>query len=152
MYFILLLLWIIFNARVTAEIIILGMGICALLYWFMCKFMGFSVAEDKRLYRKSFRFLRFIGILVLEISKSNMCVIKFLLLPKNDMTPVIVRFKSELKTDFARVLLANCITLTPGTYTVMLEGDTYTVHALDKSIAAGIENSIFVQQLIKLEG
>ena len=34
-----------------------------------------------------------------------------------------------------RVLLANSITLTPGTITVSLEDDTYVVHALDKDFA-----------------
>ena len=48
-------------------------------------------------------------------------------------------------------MLANSITLTPGTITVSLEGDTYCVHCLDKSMAEGIESSIFVQKLHRIE-
>ena len=35
------------------------------------------------------------------------------------------------------------LTLTPGTYTVKLEGDEYAVHALDESFQPGIEYNEF---------
>ena len=57
----------------------------------------------------------------------------------------------KLRTNAARVLLANSITLTPGTITVSQEGDEYVVHCLDKSFAEGLDNSIFVTLLQKLE-
>ena len=57
-----------------------------------------------------------------------------------------------LKTDTARVVLANSITLTPGTITVTLEGDEFVVHCLDKELADGIENSVFVALLRRMEG
>ena len=65
--------------------------------------------------------------------------------------PVIIHFKTDLKSRTARVLLANSITLTPGTITVSLEDDVYTVHCLDKSLAEGIDSSVFVKLLKKLE-
>ena len=37
------------------------------------------------------------------------------------------------------------------TYTVALEDNKYTIHALDKSFTEGIEESVFVKQLRKLE-
>ncbi len=51
--------------------------------------------------------------------------------------PALVRFKTDLKTKQARVVLANSITLTPGTITVTLEEDEYVVHCLDKELAEG---------------
>ena len=65
--------------------------------------------------------------------------------------PVLVTFQTKIKSPFLRVLLANSITLTPGTITVSLEDDTYVVHALDKDFAEGIENSVFVRMLEKAE-
>ena len=63
----------------------------------------------------------------------------------------MVRFKTDLKTTPARIMLANCITLTPGTITVSLEENEYVVHCLDKSLAEGINSSIFVTLLKELE-
>ena len=65
--------------------------------------------------------------------------------------PTFRTFQMDFKTETARVALANSITLTPGTYTVSLEENVYTIHALDRSFAEGIEESVFVKQLKKLE-
>ena len=71
--------------------------------------------------------------------------------PAYDLEPVLVRFKTDLKTKEAKVVLANSITLTPGTITVMLEDDEFVVHCLDKELAEGMNHSIFVELLGKLE-
>lgn len=63
----------------------------------------------------------------------------------------MVKFKTNLKTRPGRILLANSITLTPGTITVSLSDDEYVVHCLDKSLAQGIDSSIFVELLEKME-
>ncbi len=65
--------------------------------------------------------------------------------------PAIVHFQTDLKTTFARVLLANSITLTPGTITVSLKDNIYTVHCLDKELAMGIDSSVFVKLLERIE-
>ena len=67
------------------------------------------------------------------------------------MDPVIVRFQTDLKSDAAKVALANSITLTPGTITIGLEGDELIVHALDAELIEGIDESVFVRLLRKME-
>ena len=64
---------------------------------------------------------------------------------------MIVRFRVPLKRSFTRMLLANSITLTPGTVTVDVEAGEYTVHCLDRSLAEGMEDSVFVRQLLRME-
>ena len=90
-------------------------------------------------------------VLVREIVKANYAVMKLILSSRYEIEPVIVKFKTDLKTTPARILLANSITLTPGTITVSLEGDEYVVHCLDKELAKGINSSIFVTLLSRLE-
>ena len=87
----------------------------------------------------------------MEILKANIGVMQLILSPKMEVEPKLVRFRTDLKTDLARVILANSITLTPGTITVTLEGDEYLVHCLDKSMAEGMDDSIFVYLLHQLE-
>jgi multicomponent Na+:H+ antiporter subunit E len=50
---------------------------------------------------------------------------------RGDINPRIVHFRTRLKSDLARVILANSITLTPGTITVHLDDDHLIVHWLD---------------------
>ena len=46
------------------------------------------------------------------------------------INPKVVKIKTKLKSKFARALLANSITLTPGTVTVDLHEDELLVHWL----------------------
>ena len=95
--------------------------------------------------------IAYLLILIWEIIKANIQVIKITLAKKLEFEPCIVYFKTDLKEPFTKVLLANSITLTPGTITVSLEDDVYCIHCLDKSMGEGIENSIFVKKLRKIE-
>ncbi|GAH60549.1 unnamed protein product [marine sediment metagenome] len=45
--------------------------------------------------------------------------------------PRVVHFRTRLKSELARVVLANSITLTPGTLTLDLDNDHLIVHWLD---------------------
>ncbi len=47
--------------------------------------------------------------------------------------PRVVHFRTRLKSDIARVALANSITLTPGTIVLALDDDHLIVHWLDAS-------------------
>lgn len=151
MFIIFFLIWIIFNGQFTLEIAAFGVVIAGLIYWFMCKFLNYNPKTDLILCKKLFQILYYVFILVKEIIKANFAVIKMIMSSKYEIEPAVVKFKTDLKTSTARILLANSITLTPGTITVSLENDEYVVHCLDKSLAEGISSSIFVTLLRKLE-
>ena len=151
MYLIFFLIWIIFNGQFTLEIAAFGVVIAGLVYWFICKFLNYSPKTDIALAKKLFEVLHYIFVLIVEIMKANFAVVKMIMSSKYEIEPVVVKFKTNLKTRPARILLANSITLTPGTITVSLSDDEYVVHCLDKSIAQGIDSSIFVELLEKME-
>ncbi|MDD2954821.1 MAG: Na+/H+ antiporter subunit E [Oscillospiraceae bacterium] len=151
MFILFFVLWIIFNGKVTVEICIFGLVISAALYWFTCKVMGYSPRYDLNAARLILRLIRYGFTLLWEILKANAQVMKIVLSPKPIVEPKLVRFRSPLKTEMARVALANAITITPGTITVSLEDDEFTVHALDSSFAQGIEDLVFQKQLKEME-
>lgn len=151
MYLIFFLIWIIFNGQFTWEIAAFGVVISAAMYWFICKFMNYKPRMDVLLCKKFFLIVQYIFVLIKEIIKANFAVIRMILSSRYELEPVIVRFRTDLKTMPARILLANSITLTPGTITVSLEGNEYVVHCLDKELAKGINNSLFVTLLKRLE-
>lgn len=151
MYILLFLLWMIFNANITLEIVIFGLVIAAAVYFFMCRFMDFSIQKDISMMKKSGLFLLFVGTLLWEIMKANGATIKMILSNRYETEPCIVRFTSNLKTKTARVLLANSITLTPGTITVELEDNEYVVHCLDKDFSTGMADSRIAKILERME-
>ena len=144
--------WMILNGKVTAEICIFGVLISAALFYFMCRYMEYSLKKELLLFRLIPLFIHYFGVLVKEIVKANVCVLKIILSPELQPEPAFVYFDTDFKTGLARVLLANSITLTPGTITVSVEDDRFCVHCLDKELAEGMETSIFVKLLKEMEG
>lgn len=151
MYILFFLLWIIFNGQLTLEIALFGVVIAGLMYFFICKFMDFGVRKDVALIKETGYAVGYIGVLLLEIVRANMATIRLIMSSKYVIEPVLVHFKSDLKTRTAKTILANSITLTPGTITVSLEEDEFVIHCLDKDFAQGLENSSFVRLLRKME-
>lgn len=151
MYVLIFLLWIVFNGNITLEILLFGLVLSAAVYAFTCKFLDWSLKKDLIWLKRSGLFLHYIVVLIMEIAKANFATIRITFLAKYVKEPVLVTFQTTIKGKFLRVLLANSITLTPGTITVSLEDDVYVVHCLDKDFAQGMENSIFVRLLEKME-
>lgn len=151
MYLIFFLIWVIFNGQFTPEIAVFGLIIAGLMYAFICKFMGYKPRADIIMAKKFFYLIQYVFILIKEIVKANFAVIRMITSSRYELEPAVVRFKTDLKSAPARIMLANSITLTPGTITVSLTGDEYVVHCLDKSLAEGINSSIFVTLLRRLE-
>lgn len=151
MYALYFLLWIIFNGQITLEICIFGVIIAAAIFAFTCKFMDYSVEKEKHNIMNFFRGIHYIFTLIIEIFKANVTVVGMILSEREEVDPVIVEFETDLQTPAARAFLANAITLTPGTITVSLEENQYTVHCLDESLAEGIDELIFQDLLAEME-
>lgn len=151
MYLLFFLFWVIFNGQLTLEIGIIGIFVAALLYAFICKFMGWSPKKDFLMMQYTGFMFCYLFVLIWEIIKANMDTVKMIFTSRYEREPVLVTFHTALKSPVLRVILANSITLTPGTITVSLEGDTFVVHALDKDFVEGIEDSVFVRWLQRAE-
>lgn len=145
------LVWVIFNGKITLEIALFGVVIAGAMFAFMCKFMGHSLKKELRFYKKIPVFMQYLYYLVKEIVLANLVVSRMILTRKEQMEPVLVHVHTTLKSETTRMLLANSITLTPGTITVSITDGELLVHCLDKSLADGMEDSVFVRILHKLE-
>lgn len=151
MYFLLVLFWIILNGKITTEIFVLGLLIAAAVYAFACRFMDFCWEKEKNFWKHLWWVFCYIAILIKEIAVANLAVLKIILTPGKKVHPVLVSFEAPLKSELLKVVLADSITLTPGTITVRLNEKGYVVHCLDESMAAGLNDSVFVKQLKKWE-
>lgn len=76
--------------------------------------------------------LLYIVKFVWEMIKANVNVAAIVLHPKRPIKPGIIKIRTGLKTDAALTILANSITLTPGTFTVDIDpaGQELYIHCL----------------------
>ena len=145
------LAWVIFNGNLTVEIAAFGVVIALGMFAFICKFMDYSIQKELHFYKLIPAFFQYSFLLVKEIVQANLIVSRMILSRKEIVEPVLVHVHTNLKTETARVILANSITLTPGTITVSMTDEDLLVHCLDKSLAEGMEDSAFVRLLEKME-
>jgi len=71
---------------------------------------------------------RFLAHLFYEIILANLKV--FLLVISGRIKPGIIAFDGEVEDDMEVVMLSNSITLTPGTFTIFVDGRRLYVHTL----------------------
>lgn len=151
MLLVLLALWILFNGRLTLEVFLIGLMLSSALTWFCWKFLDYSPRMEKGAYKLFAGVLGYLWLLLCEIVKSNLAMMKYIYGGKRELKPKLVTFHTPLKSQLARNVLSNSITLTPGTITAMQEGQKLTVHCLDEAMAEGVEDQAFQQKLMKLE-
>ena len=145
--------WVIFNGKFTLEIAIFGAGFAIAIYIFAIKVLGYSAKKDLHVFKNFGKILKYLAVLLWEIIKANIGIMKYVIKPGKNISPQMVYFKSGLQGDVATTALANSITITPGTITVWVddENDIFCVHAFDKSMAEGLNESTFVKQLKRME-
>jgi len=156
MIILLFLLWVMLNGRFSADagmlqILIVGVAVAGFAYWFAHKALGYTIKAELNILKKSPILIAYFFLLIKEIIIANFQMIKIVLNKNFEIHPVLVKIKVPLKTRLARVILANSITLTPGTITAEVQDDKFIIHCVDTSFSEGIENSSFVKMLERLE-
>ena len=145
------LFWIILNGRVTTEILCFGIAISLSLYLFSWKYLGYSLRHEKILFRNLPFIVTFLLVLIKEVFVSTIVMAGFIFNVKYLPEPVIVYFSTPIRSRFLQVILANSISLTPGTITLRLRDGEFQVHCYDKTMARGINDSTLVRLLSKME-
>ena len=78
------------------------------------------------------RYMPYWPWLTVEIVKSSIDVARRVLSPTMPVSPTVFEVRASQRTVVGRVVLANSITLTPGTVTLDVDGDRLKVHALSR--------------------
>lgn len=89
--------------------------------------------------------------LVWEIVKSAWGVTRVVLDPRLPISPTMTLVKAGQSTAAGRATYANSITLTPGTITVGVSGDTFTIHALVREGALDLEDGGMDRRVTRFE-
>ena len=130
MFLIILATWILLNNSMELEVLITGIVVAFALSLFFCG--KCDIFAEVKLTPKAFIYaLLYIGVFVIELVKSNIDVTRRVLSPSLPINPGIVEVKTTLKSKFGRLILANSITLTPGTLTIDMKDDSLFIHWID---------------------
>lgn len=121
-------LWMFFEGSMDATTFIVGYLLGLAIVFFMRRFYS-SRFYVYRLYA----ILKLLIIFLKELLLSNLAVLKVVFQPKLNIQPGIFALETKLEKDWEITLLANLITLTPGTLVVDVSEDNKTlyVHAMD---------------------
>jgi multicomponent Na+:H+ antiporter subunit E len=120
-------LWLALSSKLDRPEVICGFVVCLIISLFaahMYSKLGFPSLSIKMV----LFFLLYIIVLFWEIIKANFDVAYRVIHPKMPIKPGIVVIKTRLKSDIAKMILANSITLTPGTFTLDIIGDELLIH------------------------
>ncbi|MBR1457412.1 MAG: Na+/H+ antiporter subunit E [Oscillospiraceae bacterium] len=145
-------LWLLFNGRCTWDVVGFGLVFSAVVTVFAVKICGWSAERSHKVVKIGGKLLRYAACLFVEIIKANLATLRVILAPGSSLVrPQIFRFDSRLHKSYLQTILANSITITPGTYTIGIDGSVLTVHGLNTEFAEGTPDSGLNRQLMAME-
>jgi multicomponent Na+:H+ antiporter subunit E len=143
--------WLLLSARFDPVFLGMGLGFSALVVWLtlpmVSMVLGPELGGPRVFLRRLLRYGIYVVWLVGRIVPAGIQVAYYVLHPRLPIDPGVLRFHTSLRSPIARTILANSITLVPGTMTLEVDGDEFAVHALVPSaandlIAATLQNRI----------
>ncbi len=148
-WILLTIVWIGFTGTLDLQELLVGIGVTAILSFMAIRI--FTCCDLTLLAPKKLFYLgKFIIVFLMALVKSNFDMARRVLSPSLPINPGVVKFKSKLKSNFSKMVLANAITLTPGTLSIDVIDDTFYIHWIDvvsddpevafKEIAEDFEN------------
>lgn len=136
---VLAVIWVLLVNRFSTGHILLGL----LFGWGIPLFTRHFWPEPVRMARPLV-LLRYLGIVLFDIVVANLTVARLILGRPKNLQPRFVELPLDLQTDLAISMLANTITLTPGTLSAQLSDDRrcLIVHALHETDSEALVKTI----------
>ncbi len=129
-FLILITIWFLYNNTLDITAFVIGIVLSLLTSIIFCQ--SCNVFNEFKFTPLAFLYsVKFVFIFLIELIKSNLDVAIRVLTPSLPINPGIVEVKTKLTSKMARMLLANSITLTPGTLTVEIIDDSLFIHWID---------------------
>ena len=148
--FTLTVLWLLLSGHYTVLLLSLGL-FSIILVTVICLRMNIITYEQPEILSQIVKYIPYTFWLVMEILKSNIDVMKRIVNPKLPISPRWVTIRTTQKSDFAKVIFANSITLTPGTISMDVDGNNIDVHALSESGADGLATGQMDKKVTRAE-
>jgi len=120
-------LWLVLTANTQIANIIIGLGVS----------VSIALLYIKLFTQNNFEFISpvwfgiYIWVLIKNLILSNIDIAKRTLSKDMKLAPAIVAVETTLKSDWKKLLLANSITLTPGTLTLDIKENILYIHTIE---------------------
>ena len=134
-FLLLFLNWVVLSGKFDAFHLGLGVVSCLIVTYLSHDLLYHDRKKGlERRLLEAWSFLRYLPWIIWEVVKANLHVFKLAMTKEGfeEMSPRVVTFETYLKTDFAKFVLANSITLTPGTITMLIRGDVFHIHTMSQ--------------------
>jgi multicomponent Na+:H+ antiporter subunit E len=122
-----LIFWLLLTFRITIPNLIVGSVASLVCSAIFARYYFHNVYKFLQP-RRYFWFIIYLFVFIWECIKANFDVAYRVLHPAMPIRPGIVKVRTTLKSDFAKTLLANSITMTPGTISVDIIGEYLYIH------------------------
>lgn len=129
------------------EPLLLTLGLLSVLFALYLAWRMDVVDRESHPLHLSGRLIGYWAWLLREIVTSNWHVIRLLMSPRLQINPSVIVIRSEQTSDLGRVILANSITLTPGTVSLDVKDDQIEVHTLAPQFVEGILDGSFDRRI-----
>ncbi len=146
----LFILWLLLSGHYDSLLLSLGITSCIFITWLSLKLTLFK--EDYSTFKFSLNLPRFLPWFFIQVIKSNIDVSWRILHPKLPVDPVITSISVTEHNDIGRAVYANCITLTPGTYTLEMDKEHIEVHSLNSNSGEELQKGAISKRILALEG
>jgi multicomponent Na+:H+ antiporter subunit E len=135
---IMLAFWVILSGEFT-PVILVSAVVSSVLVAYWSHDLLFGDARMRTVFAQLYRFIKYLPWLFYQIALSNIDLVKRTLHPGMPIDPCVIEFPTDLDSDMGITILANSITLTPGTITINADGQgRFIVHAIAREPAEGL--------------
>lgn len=157
MFVVLFGFWMVLSGRTETKFIVYGLLTAVVTTWVTYPLL---LVPNKEGSKKYFvfgvsipKFIMYFFWLMWQLVLANIDVLLATTAQELDIDPKVVRFYFRADNPMASVVLANSITLTPGTVTINVTDDgLYEIHALTRGAAAGVLDGSMQKKVAALYG
>ena len=141
-------MWVLLSGKFEAFHLSVGVASVALVVWLQRGLPSLRGSAPKLV---PLRVVVYVFWLVWQMLLSAIYVARVILFaPKDTVDPQFFAFDSSQPSMLNRVILANSITLTPGTITVDLDSERYVIHALTRTTGDDVMTGDMAQRVADL--
>jgi multicomponent Na+:H+ antiporter subunit E len=147
----LLAFWVVLSGRLEPLFLIMGVASALIVTRFGVPLLSEVLgAPEETPTVDLLRLAAYVAWLLTRIPPAAVDVALSILLPSRRPRPGVVRFTTGLHSPAARTLLANSITLVPGTMTLSVDGGDFVVHALTPRAAEGLASAEVQRRIARI--
>jgi len=143
--------WFMLSQKTEPLFLIIGVVSAALLTGFAIRLLNTvrDVHADPREINIS-ALVKYVVWLFLQIPPAAIAIARTVVTPGREPQPGVITFDTGLRSPTARTILANSITLVPGTMTLDVSGPTFVVHAFDPEHAGDLIDGSLQRRIARI--